>query len=129
MRTIIVFIVSVRHLNIFNKLYITTKKCRRQKWGRYHQEPSSQLITLKRQIFPVKNSNLQSSGSVGLVAKSSVFKTRQYWNLLSSHLRFRVSCNLLSSQGLIFRLPKNPVTPQKIFGRHLFTLAYKLQSI
>ena len=80
-------------------------------WGRYHQEPSSQLITLKSQIFPVKNSNLQSSGLVGLVAKSSVFKNRQFWNLLSSHLRFWVSSNLLSSQGLILRLPKNPVTP------------------
>ena len=79
--------------------------------GRYHQEPSSQFITLMSQIFPVKNSNLQSSGLVGLVAKSSVFKTGKFWNLLSSHLRFWVSFNLLSSQGLIFRLPKNPVTP------------------
>ena len=47
-------------------------------WGRYHQELSSQLITLKSQISPVKNSNLQSSGLVCLVAKSSVFKTRQF---------------------------------------------------
>ena len=79
--------------------------------GRYHQEPSSQLITLKSQIFLVKNSNLQSSGLVGLVAKSSVFKPRQFWNLLSSHLRFWMSFNLLSPQGHIFGLPKNPVTP------------------
>ena len=49
-----------------------------QPWGRYHQEQSSQLITLKSQIFPVKSSNLQSSGLVVLVAKSSVFKTRQF---------------------------------------------------
>ena len=33
----------------------------------------------------VKNSNLQSSGLVGLVAKLSVFKIGQFWNLLSSH--------------------------------------------
>ena len=83
-------------------------------WGRYHQQRSSQLITLKSRIFPVKNANLQSSGLVGLVAKSSVFKTGQFWNLLSSHLRFWVSFNLLSSQRLIFRLPKNPVTPQSL---------------
>ena len=76
--------------------------------GGYHQEQSSQLITLNSQIFPIKNANLQSSG---LVAKSSVFKTRQFWNLLSSHLRFWVSFNLLSSQRRVFRLPKNPVTP------------------
>ena len=48
------------------------------KWGRYHQEQSSQLITLKSQIFPVKNANLRSSGLVGLVAKSSVFKPGQF---------------------------------------------------
>ena len=92
-------------------------------WGGYHQELSSQLITLKSQIFPFKNSNLQSYGLGGLVTKSSVLQTRQVWNLLSSHLRFWVSFNLLSfwvsfnllsSQGLIFRLPKNPVTPQKM---------------
>ena len=65
-------------------------------WGRYHQDPSSQLIILKSQIFPVKNSNLQSSGLVGLVTKSSVFKTRQFWNLLSSYFRFWLSFNLLS---------------------------------
>ena len=69
--------------------------------GRYHQEQSSQLITHKSQIFPVKNSNLQFSG---IVAKSSVFKTRQLRSLLSSHLRFWVSFNHLSSQRLIFRL-------------------------
>ena len=40
-------------------------------WGRYHQQPSSQLITLKSQVFPVKSANLQSSGLVGLIAKSS----------------------------------------------------------
>mgnify|MGYP001804940236 CR=1 FL=1 len=47
-------------------------------WGLYHQEPSSELITLKSLIFPVKNSNLQSSGLVGLVAKSSDFKTKPF---------------------------------------------------
>ena len=79
--------------------------------GRYHQEQSSHLITLKSQIFPVKNANLLSSGLVGLVAKSSVFKLGNFCNLLSSHLRFWVSFNLLSAQRLIFTLPKNPVTP------------------
>ena len=56
--------------------------------GRYHQEQSSQLITFKSQIFPVKNANLRSSGLVGLVAKSSVFKTRQL--LLSSVFTFKI---------------------------------------
>ena len=49
-----------------------------KRWVGYHQEPSSQLIARKIQIFPVKNSNLQSSGLVGLVAKSSVFKPGQF---------------------------------------------------
>ena len=31
------------------------------KWGRYHEELSSHLITLNSKVFPVKNSNLQSS--------------------------------------------------------------------
>ena len=48
------------------------------------------------------------------MAKSSVFKTRKFSNLLSSHLRFWVSFDLLSSQGLIFKLPKHPVTPHLI---------------
>ena len=39
----------------------------------------------KSQIFPVKNSYLQISG---LVAKSSIFKTKQFCSLLSPHLRF-----------------------------------------
>ena len=47
-------------------------------WGRHRQEPSSQLITLKSQIFPVKDSNLPSPGLVGLVANSSVYKTRKF---------------------------------------------------
>ena len=47
-------------------------------WGRYHQQPSSRLITFKSQVFPVKNANLQSSGLVGLIAKSSVFENRQF---------------------------------------------------
>ena len=34
----------------------------------------------------------------------------QFWSRLSSHLRFWVSINLLSSQMLISRLPENPVT-------------------
>ena len=88
-------------------------------WGRYQQDPSSQLITPNSQIFPVKNSNLQSSGLVGLLSKSSVFKTRQFWNLLSSHIRFWVSFILLSSQGLIFRLPKNLVTPPLFVSKTL----------
>ena len=67
-------------------------------WGRYHQEPSSQLITLKSQIFPVKNSNLQSSGLVGLLRKSSVFKTRQFkiWSVF--HSSFFTTANLQTSQ-------------------------------
>ena len=84
---------------------------------RHHQELSSQLITHKSQIFPFNNSDLQYSGLDGLVAESSVFKTKQFWNLLSSNLRFWVSFNLLSSQRLIFSLPKNHVTPfQKYFN-------------
>ena len=101
-----------RWRNIFTVLSYTF-------WGKYHQELSSQLITLKSRIFLVKNSNLQSSGLVGLVAKSSVFKSRQFWNLLSSHLRFWWSFNLLSSQGLIFRLPKNPVTPLQLWKKNV----------
>ena len=38
-----------------------------QKRGRYHQEPSPQLITLKSQIFPFTNSSLQSSDIFGLI--------------------------------------------------------------
>ena len=68
-------------------------------WGRYHREPSSQLITLKSHIY-LRNWNIQSSGLVGLVAKSSVYKTMQFWKLLSLHLRFWVSFNLLSSKVL-----------------------------
>ena len=84
-------------------------------WGRYHQEQSSQLITLKSQIFPDKNANLRSSGLVSLVSKFqssnwAIF-AGNFCNLLSSHLGFRVSFNLLSSLRLIFRLPKNPDTP------------------
>ena len=78
-------------------------------WGRYHEELSSQLTTLNNQIFPVKNSNLWSS--VLVANKSSVIKTRQIWSLLSSHLGFWVSFNLLSPGWLIFRLPKSQVTP------------------
>ena len=63
--------------------------------GRYHQEPSSQLITLKSQIFPVKNSNLQVSGFVALVAKSSVFETRQFWK--ASVFTFKILIVLHSS--------------------------------
>ena len=88
---------------------------------------TSPLITFKSRVFPDKNANLQfsglvGSGLVGLIAKSSVFKTRQFWNLLSSHLRFWVSFNLLSSQRLIFRLPKNPVTPQTLLGVPCITI-------
>ena len=43
--------------------------------GRNHQGLSSQIITLNSQIFQVKNSNQQS---FGLVAKASVFKTKQF---------------------------------------------------
>ena len=58
-------------------------------WGKYHQEPSSQLIALKSQIFPVKNANVRSSGLAGLVAKSQSSKLGNFCNLLSSpHLRF-----------------------------------------
>ena len=76
-------------------------RCNRKQWNLF----ISSTLRIK---------NLQSSGLVGLVAKSSVFKTRQFWNLLSSHLRFWASFILLSSKGLIFRLPKNPVTPKNI---------------
>ena len=82
--------------------------CRLIWWGKYHQEKSSQLIIFMSRMFPVKNSNLPS---YGLVAKSSVFKTSQLWSLLPSHLTFWVSFNLLFSQRLIFRLPKNLITP------------------
>ena len=70
-------------------------------WGRYHEELSSQLTTLNNQIFLVKNSNLWSS--VLVANKSSVIKTRQIWSVLSSHLGFWVSFNLLP--------PKSPVNP------------------
>ena len=62
------------------------------------------IISLSK-IFPVKNSNFPSSS---LVAKSPVSKTRLFWSLLSSHLRFRVCFNLLSWQKLIFRLFQGP---------------------
>ena len=55
-------------------------------WERYHQNPSSQLITLKSRIFPVKNASLRSSGSVFLVAKSSVFKTSQVFVIFCLHI-------------------------------------------
>ena len=103
-----------------NLLLRTVNSIRFYYWGRYHQERSSQLITLKNQILLVKNLNLQSSSLVGWVAKFSVVKTRQFWNLLSSHLRFWVSFNLLSSQRLIFRLPKNPVPPEVHFHNNGF---------
>ena len=77
-------------------------RCNRKQWNLFSS-------TLR-----IKNKNVQSSGLVGLVAESSVFKTRQFRNLLSSHLRFWASFILLSSKGLIFRLPKNPATPKNI---------------
>ena len=55
-------------------------------WGMYHQEPYSQLITLKSLIFPVKNSNLQSSGLVFLVANSSDFKTKPFFVIFCLHI-------------------------------------------
>ena len=64
-------------------LYLRTSKLYADKLNqmeeraRDYTQPSSQLITLKSQIFPVKNANLRSSGSVGLVTKSSDFKTTQ----------------------------------------------------
>ena len=62
---------------------------------RYHKELSSRLVKLKSKIFPIRNSNPQSSG---LVTESSVsFKTRQFWSLLYSHFIFWVSFNLLTS--------------------------------
>ena len=67
----------------------------------YHEELSSQSITLYTQIFTVKNWKLQSTG---LVVKYSVFRTWQFWSLLFSHLRIWVSFNVLSTQRLIFRL-------------------------
>ena len=85
-------------------------------WGRYHQEQSSQLITPQSQIFPFKNAHLRPSGLVSPVAKSSVIKLGNFCNLLSSHLRFLVPFNLLSSQRLIFRLPKNPDTPPTLYS-------------
>ena len=77
------------------------------KWGRYHQEPCSQLVALKSQIFPVKNANLRSSGLANLVAKSSVFKTRQF--LQSSVLTFKI---LRVFQSSFFTKP-NLQTSQK----------------
>ena len=43
--------------------------------------------------------------------KFSVVKKGNAVSLLSSHLIFLLSYNLLSSQGLIFKLPENLVTP------------------
>ena len=60
------------------------------------------LISLDCRYPSYCNTYIQSTG---LAARSSVFKTRRFWSLLSYHLRFRVSFNLQTSQ------PKNPVTP------------------
>ena len=76
--------------------------------GRYHQESSSQLITLQSQIFPVKKSNLQSSDLVGLVAKSSVFTFRISSIFQSS---FFTRANLLTS----LKPGYTPTTPKVIF--------------
>ena len=74
-------IIAVRTLLVNVKLNPASLEA----WGRYHQEPSSQLITLKSQIFPVKNANLHSSGLIGLVANSSDFKTRPFFVIFSLH--------------------------------------------
>ena len=87
--------------NFFSRYYTLS--------GGSHDESPSQLNTCKSQIFSVKNPNLQSSG---LAAKSSVVKTRQFWILLSSHLRFWVLFNFLSS--LIFGLPKTRLPPIRV---------------
>ena len=80
----------------------------------YHGKRSSQFSPLKSPIFRVKSSNLHSSGLVRLASQSSVFKKGNFSSLLSSHLRFLLSYNLPSSQGLIFKLPENLVTPPLI---------------
>ena len=63
--------------------------------GRYHEEPSSLLIT----DLPSTEFNLQSSG---LVAKPSVFKTSQFCHQ-SSHEDYESKA--------IVRLPENPDYP------------------
>ena len=95
----------------------------KNKAGGYHGEQLSQFITLKSQIFPVQNSNLQSSASV---AKSSACKIWKFLSFLSPHLWFSVSYNLLSSQRLIFRLPENLVTPK---ASQSFGLVYPMSMI
>ena len=62
-------------------------------------------------MFPVSNYFVSSIFWL-IVAKSLDFKTKKFWSLPSSHYRFWVFYNLLSSQRLIFRLFENPVTPQ-----------------
>lgn len=71
-------------------------------------EPSSHLITLKSQNFPVKNSNLKFR--MALLPNTQSSKLSNFWCLLSSHLRLWVSLGLLSSHRLIFILPVTPIT-------------------
>ena len=76
---------------------------------RYQREPSSQLTTPKSIVFPINNSNLQSSCPfANITSVSNTQCNRKFWNFLSSHLRFSVSLNLLSSQRLIISLPVTP---------------------
>ena len=75
-----------------------------------HKEQSSQLATLESQIFTIKGQIFDPLSQLPNLLSSKLF-----WSLLSSHLRFWVSFNLLSSRRLIFRLFKSPVTPYLFF--------------
>ena len=65
-------------------------------WGRYNQELSSQLITLKNQIFPVKSLNLQASSSVSKSSVQSSVFTFKNWSIFQSS--FFTKADLQTSQ-------------------------------
>ena len=79
---------AIMKTKTFNKQHYICISVVTNRWGitRSHLLTSSHLRVGSWPIFPVKNSTIKS---FGVVAKSTVFKSRQFWSLLSSHLRFK----------------------------------------
>ena len=67
-------------------------------WGRFHRDASSQLITVKSQIFQFKNSNLHYSDLVGFCRQ--IFSRQNQTILKSSVFTFKM---LSVFQSFFFR--------------------------
>ena len=79
---------AIMKTKTFNKQHYSCISMVTNRWGitRSRLLTSSHLRVGSWPIFPIKNSTIKS---FGVVAKSTVFKSRQFWSLLSSHLRFK----------------------------------------